>query len=121
MVARQGSFQARILEWAAIPFSRGVLPAQGSNSGLLHCRQILYHLSHQGSPHLHWEIMTKASHWETQGKSLGNGDSAPHSLASGETVYPWKQGLLSSGDACAEYVCLENPGFQDLQAHLPVE
>ena len=74
-----------------------------------------------GKSHLHWEIMTKASHWETQGKSLGNGDSAPHSLASGETVYPWKQGLLSSGDACAEYVCLENPGFQDLQAHLPVE
>ena len=23
---------------------------QGSNPGLLHCRQILYHLSHQGSP-----------------------------------------------------------------------
>ena len=23
---------------------------QGSNSGLLHCRQFLYHLSHQGSP-----------------------------------------------------------------------
>ena len=23
--------------------------SQGSNSGLLHCRQILYHLSHQGS------------------------------------------------------------------------
>ena len=23
---------------------------QGLNSGLLHCRQILYHLSHQGSP-----------------------------------------------------------------------
>ena len=23
---------------------------QGSNRGLLHCRQILYHLSHQGSP-----------------------------------------------------------------------
>ena len=23
---------------------------QGSNLGLLHCRQILYHLSHQGSP-----------------------------------------------------------------------
>ena len=25
---------------------------QGSNLGLLHCRQILYHLSHQGSPTL---------------------------------------------------------------------
>jgi len=25
-------------------------PTQGSNHCLLHCRQILYHLSHQGSP-----------------------------------------------------------------------
>ena len=36
-----------VLEWVAIPFSRGS-PTQGSNPGLLHCRQILYHLSHQG-------------------------------------------------------------------------
>ena len=27
---------------------------QGSNPGLLHCRQILYHLSHQGSPFKCW-------------------------------------------------------------------
>ena len=30
-------FQARILEWVAISF-----PTQGSNPGVLHCRQILY-------------------------------------------------------------------------------
>ena len=29
---------------------RGIFPTQGSNAGLLHNRQILYHLSHQGSP-----------------------------------------------------------------------
>ena len=27
-----------------------IFPTQASNPGLLHCRQILYHLSHQGSP-----------------------------------------------------------------------
>ena len=27
-----------------------IFPAQGSNPSLLHCRQILYSLSHQGSP-----------------------------------------------------------------------
>ena len=27
-----------------------IFPTQGSNPGLLHCRQSLYHLSHQGSP-----------------------------------------------------------------------
>ena len=40
-----GISQARILEWVDIPF-----PTQGLNLGLLHCRKILYHLSHQGSP-----------------------------------------------------------------------
>ena len=29
---------------------QGIFQIQGSNLGLLHCRQILYHLSHQGSP-----------------------------------------------------------------------
>ena len=29
---------------------QGVFPTQGSNPGLLHCRQMLYHLSFQGSP-----------------------------------------------------------------------
>ena len=37
-----GLLQARILEWVAIPFSRG------SSQCLLHYRQILFHLSYQG-------------------------------------------------------------------------
>ena len=45
-----GIFQAIVLEWIAISFSRGIFPTQGSNWGLPHCRQILYLLSHQGSP-----------------------------------------------------------------------
>ena len=31
---------------------QGIFPTQGSNPDLLHCRQILYLLSHQGSPNL---------------------------------------------------------------------
>ena len=30
--------------------AQGILPTQGSNLNLAHCRQILYHMSHQGSP-----------------------------------------------------------------------
>ena len=45
-----GILQARILLWVAIPSSK-IFPTQGLNPGLLHCRQILYHLSHQGSPY----------------------------------------------------------------------
>ena len=29
-----------------------IVPTQGSNRGLPHCRQILYHLSHKGSPRI---------------------------------------------------------------------
>ena len=46
-----GIFQARVLEWVVIPFFRGIFLTPGSNPGLLHCRQTLYHLSHQGSPY----------------------------------------------------------------------
>ena len=35
-----------------------IFPTQGSNPGLLHCRQILYQLSHQGSP-INWQIPCK--------------------------------------------------------------
>ena len=44
-----GIFQARILEWVAIFFYRGSSRTQGWNPGLLHCRQILYQLSHNGA------------------------------------------------------------------------
>ena len=44
-----GVLQARILGWMPFP-SPGDLLNQGLELGLLHCRQILYHLSHKGSP-----------------------------------------------------------------------
>ena len=31
---------------------QGIFPTQGSNPGLLHCRQILHQLSHKGSPRI---------------------------------------------------------------------
>ena len=31
---------------------QGILPTQGSNPGLMHSRQILYHLSYQGNPRI---------------------------------------------------------------------
>ena len=41
-----GILQAKIPEWVL----QGIFLTQGSNPGLPHCRRILYHLSHQGSP-----------------------------------------------------------------------
>ena len=43
-----GILQARILEGIDIFFLQGIFPIQELNLGLPHCRQILYHLSHQG-------------------------------------------------------------------------
>ena len=31
---------------------QGIFPTQGSNPGLLHCKQILYQLNHKGSPRI---------------------------------------------------------------------
>ena len=48
-----GILEARILEWIDMPSSRGIFPSQGLNPRLLHllhCRQILYPLSHLGNP-----------------------------------------------------------------------
>ena len=43
-----GIFQGRVLKWAFL--LQGIFLTQGSNPGLLHCRQMLYLLSHQGIP-----------------------------------------------------------------------
>ena len=52
----RGILQARILEWVAEPFSRGIFPTQGLNSRLLHCRWVLYYWL-LGKPHslLSWD------------------------------------------------------------------
>ena len=45
---------------------QGIFPTQGSNPGLPHCQQILYHLSHQGSPGiLEWVAypISRGSSW----------------------------------------------------------
>ena len=54
-----GIFPARLLEWVALSSSRGIFPSQGLNVHLLcllHCRQILYLLSHWESPVLYMSI-----------------------------------------------------------------
>ena len=49
--------QTRILEWAAIPFSR-IFLTQGLNTGLLHCTQILYLARLGGSDREGWGLAT---------------------------------------------------------------
>ena len=44
-----GILQIRILKWI-LSLLQGIFPTQQLNWGLLHCSQILYQLSYQGSP-----------------------------------------------------------------------
>ena len=44
-----GILQARILGVGSLSLLQGIFPIQESNWGLLHCRWILYQLSHKGS------------------------------------------------------------------------
>ena len=46
---------------SGLSLPQGIVPTQGSNQGLLHCRQILYQLSHQGSPV--WDY--RAGRWQS--------------------------------------------------------
>ena len=47
-----GILQARILEWVAIPFSRGSSQPRDQTQGLLYCRWIIYQLRNKGSPRI---------------------------------------------------------------------
>ena len=71
-----GLYSARLLDpWNSpgrntavcnLSFLQGIFPTQGSNPGILHCRQILYHLSHQGRPRImEWEAcpFSKRASW----------------------------------------------------------
>ena len=51
-----GILQARILEWVAIFLLQRIFLTQESNPGLLHCRQIVYQLSYEGSPSVHTRL-----------------------------------------------------------------
>ena len=58
-----GIFQARILEWVAISSSRGSSrPSNQIQFSCISCigRQILYHLSHQGSPIIPYAAAAKS-------------------------------------------------------------
>ena len=92
---------------------QGIFPTQGSNPGLLHCRQTLYPLSHQGSPGINVtniKILHAENHkfsqywaslvaqtvkclptmWETQVRSLGWEDPLEKGMATHSSTLAWK-------------------------------
>ena len=65
-----GILQVRILVWVAMPFSRGIFPTLGSNPGFPHCRQILYYLSHQGSPIVKYRVYSSKNSFIPSGTEV---------------------------------------------------
>ena len=49
---------------------QGIYQTQGSNLGLLHCGQILYHLSHQGSLINHTALHQTLGNWGLHGQVI---------------------------------------------------
>ena len=78
-----GILQARILEEGSLFLLQGIFPTQGSNPGLLHCRQILYHLSHKYSPLFHFTLYiakTQANAMTVYGNKTKQNSSSIHPL-----------------------------------------
>ena len=67
--------------WSGYFLLQGIFPTQGSNPGLLHCRQILYCLSHWGSPWMWYKDDLKKGYLE---------DSAEKALAPDSSTLAWK-------------------------------
>ena len=95
-----GILQARILEWVSIPFFRGSSRTQGSNPGLSHFRQILYHLSHQGSPHKNVCVCVCVCVCVYVSHSVLSDSMQPHGLWPTRLLCPWDSPGKNSGVDC---------------------
>ena len=107
---------------------QGILPTQGLNLGLLQCRQILYHLSYQGSPFFMW-LYAKHILWSPHAKSwlIGKDSDAGRDWGQeekGTTVDEmagWHHGLdgcesewtLGDGDGQGSLACCDSWGRKE--------
>ena len=74
---------------------QGIFPIQESNWGLLHCRQILYQLSYQGSP------TTKMKESESEvAQSCLRDSLGSHGLQTPRLLRPWDFPGKSTGVGC---------------------
>ena len=98
---------------------QGIFPTQESNWGLLHCRQILYQLSYQGSPPWARGRANWGLGWEGQVKSTANlllwqGDMFTRPRVCGEescASHGWSSGGQRRRLPCSLLAFLFSPGF----------
>ena len=80
-----------------------IFPTQGSNPGLRHCKQILYFLSHQGSP-FWFRVGSKFHAWPPYRKRGGHKDTQE------ETLWEWNQ-----RSECCRYKPRNAQGHQKME------
>ena len=108
----KGVHQSCILSACQVPWSMGkntgvvcyfllqkIFLTQGSNPVLLHCRQILYSLSHQGSPD-----------WATREAPKNTGVAVPSSRGSSKSR-DWSQVSLTAGWFFTVWATREAPAY----------
>ena len=105
---------------------QAIFLTQGSNLGLLHCRQILYCLSHQGSPHNHTYLVFKSRPLSSSvmllGLSLVSGlpGQSRNAANRSQTMQLTGSSLAQSGlSALSSQLRMQNPGTEGL-LHLKV-
>ena len=80
----------------SLPLHQGIIPTQGSNTGLPNCREILYQLSHQGNPRiLEWVAYPFSRDLPNPGIQAGSpplhADSLPAELPGKDDMSKYKE------------------------------
>ena len=94
-----------------LPF-RGIFPTQGSNPGRLHCRRILYRLSHWGGPFYFPHLCVSASSqlaWPPQGEPLQGGESASNGIGHMASELQTSGVAPPGGSGASVFFTLRNP------------
>ena len=93
------------------PLLQGIFPTQGSNPGFPPCRQILYQMSHKGSPYISHQF----SHIVVLITLLGEGSGTPLQYSCLENPWTEEPGRLqSTGSQRVDFV--DFPGGSDGKA-----
>ena len=100
--------------WVNHCFLQGTFLIQGLNPGLLHCRRILYHLSHQGSP---WHSRGDWHFWLLMGEKKENMVSwKSNEVRSSQRKCSEKEGRIMLNTALSSLMSWEMIlGFDDVE------
>ena len=100
----------------SLSFLQGIFPIQGSNPGLLHCRWILYQVSHKGSPRtLEWVAYPSPADLPDPGIEPGSpelqADSLPTELSGKDTtIFPYCDNMASENRNTVSLYYLQRTG-----------